>query len=168
VTDTNTQVDIHSNVFNGHWDMVYCVYTMYLCICSKLLLCRLQLKFETIARQLHWLYLTLHLLFFQICSLDIGHDVFSVYSTQVLVQREIRSKIERESNSAAPNLRLCTFGSYLQFKLLLIQNLCRPQLNSRTLYLKPIWLIPNTQVDDYSAFCVTVIVADSLCMLTFV
>jgi len=112
----NTQVDIHSNVFMGHWDMVYCVYTMYLVYMQQLLLCRLQLNLRQLQDSCIDFYLTLHLLFFQSVHWTLGHDVFSVYSTQVLVQREISfERIERESISAAPNLRLCTFGSYPQF-----------------------------------------------------
>ena len=65
----NTQADIHSNVFMACWDMVYCVCMMYLVYMQQLLLCRLQLNCKTAT---FGLYLTLHLLFFQICSLDIG------------------------------------------------------------------------------------------------
>jgi len=51
----NTQVDIHSNLFMGHWDIINYVCMRYLVYLQQWLLCRIQLNLRKLKGSCNWL-----------------------------------------------------------------------------------------------------------------
>ena len=132
------KVFIHSNVLIGCWDMICCVCIMHLVYMQQLLLCRAPWNSRKLQDSHIWLIPNITAVIYS--NLFLGHwdMVYVVYiqhSSSCRVQ--FRSKELKESQIRfIPTIQAFTHP-----------NLCRPQLNSRTLYLNPMWLIPNTQVD---------------------
>jgi len=117
----NITAVIYSNLFLGHWDMVYFVYIQHSSSC------RVQFRSKESKES-------------QIRQRRIWGCAHSVPTIQAFTHPNLFS--------GRWDMIYCMYRMYRMY--LQWRFLCGPQLNSRKLYASHMWLIPNTQADIHS------------------